>query len=211
MTTVRKFALSLAQALEDYEVRTTGLDQRDLLPVAVILADRLVGLLPRVLRKPRPTLYVAGMDKYRNRKSVFKHLQHVRSQNGGCMVDIYVCKGKRDPYRTVLTIEAEGFPGYSVGVRDTSDSCDYLWDLFKLLQVPSPIRVFLAMTTVRNVAPLEQLMDWHVGQYRSNRRPRDLVFGAVIPFARLSRHVINVYRWKGAQRRQFVLKPVRQV
>jgi hypothetical protein len=79
----------------------------------------------------------------------------------------------------------------------TSDDCDYLWDLFKLLQVPSPLRVFLALCAKKKVEDLQWLIHRHVKDYRGARTPDDVIYAVVIPWVKLKGKTITVQRWSG--------------
>ena len=209
MISIRKFAGLLDQSMRDYEVQDE-IDQKDLLPTAVLLADKLVGTLPAQRRRPMPALYASGMRRDMDRMRVSRELRHVRFDHnyGECMVDIYVCKGERDPFKPILTVECEGYSGGGRNVTPdaSSETCDYLWDLFKLLQVPSPVRVFLARTTGHKVRPLERLVSRLVRAYGRYRRDRDVVFSTVLPATVLYDKHINVYRWQGRRKSSLVLR-----
>jgi hypothetical protein len=116
-----------------------------------------------------------------------------------CMVDIYCCIGQKDPYKPLITMECEGAAWNSGEVKRsaTSDDCDYLWDLFKLLQVPSPLRVFLALCAENKVADLQWLIDRNVKAYSGLRKPKDVVYAVVIPWATLKGKPITIQRWSG--------------
>jgi hypothetical protein len=210
--TTRAFSSCLNQAMRTYGVRREGLDQRDLLPTAVLLADLLVGALPRKPREARPILWAAGMRKDAARYWARKQLRNVHYQFGECLVDIYVCGGKADPYRPILSIECEGHLGHAEDVTHdaSSETCDYLWDLFKLLQVRSPIRVFLALTTLRKLQILEKTIERVIRAYARDLGKQDVIFTVVLPGAVLHDKSINLYRWVGNSVRRSSLPPTRQ-
>jgi hypothetical protein len=116
-----------------------------------------------------------------------------------CMVDIYCGAGRKDPYRPLITMECEGCAGYSGEVLKsaTTDSCDYLWDLFKLLQVPSPLRIFLALCSKKKTGNLQRNINKHVRAYQNRRNSKDEVYAVVIPWVDLEGKTVIVQRWSG--------------
>jgi hypothetical protein len=116
-----------------------------------------------------------------------------------CMVDIYCGVGGNDPYVPLITMESEGCAAYSgeVGKSATSDDCDYLWDLFKLLQVPSPLRIFLALCAEKKMEELQGLIESHVKAYRGLRKSKDVVYAIVIPWIELKGKTVTIQRWSG--------------
>ena len=78
-----------------------------------------------------------------------------------------------------------------------SDDCDYLWDLFKLLQVPSPLRVFLPLCAEKKVEDLQWLIHRHVKDYRGSRKLNDVIYAVVIPWVKLKGKTITIQRWSG--------------
>jgi hypothetical protein len=211
MVGMRNFVECLRRALKAYRVDATGLDERDILPAAVLVADELVGLAHGKGSAPRaPQVWVAAMNRDSDRRWVMSHLRHIRSaaspdEQGGCIVDGYVFAGaKGDPVWPVLTIESEGAV-HDVTKSSHSGTCDYLWDFFKLLQVPSPLRLFFARTSLSRVRLLERRLDALARAYAPARRPRDEVFAVVFPAARLDRQPLRVQRWVGSTSRSLCL------
>ena len=208
MITLHRFRDLLDAAMREYEVRIE-LEQRDLLPMAVLLADKLVGALLARTNGPKPTLYAARMTDDSDRKWVIKQLRNTKynSSGGECMIDVYVCRGNKDPFKPVVTMECEGYLGHARHVtRDaSSESCDYLWDLFKLLQVPSPLRVFLAITTMGKVKQLEELVANQVQEYQHCRDNTDVILSGVFPGAVFHDKAINLTWWQGADRESLIL------
>jgi hypothetical protein len=98
-----------------------------------------------------------------------------------CIVDVFVCNGERDPFKTMVTVECEAYAGWQVTGKSSSADCDYLWDLYKLLQVPSPIRVFLARLPATRHSTLAQRVADLVQAYQRNYRTDDRIFSALFP------------------------------
>jgi hypothetical protein len=125
-------------AMNEYGVDKKGFYQTDLLPTGAILA----GLILEPLKEREGNYVTACVSRLKGRryaKSFLSARVHEIDRHE-CMVDIYCCEGTKDPCRPLLTMECEAATGHGrdVSASATSDECDYLWDLFKLLQVPSP-------------------------------------------------------------------------
>jgi hypothetical protein len=184
-----------------YGVYKQGFDQKDLLPTAAYFANL---LLKKAGASKRDGVWVCanGLKKGRGRLKVRAVIEKIaKVEPYECMVDIYCCVGHEDPYKPLITMECEGFAGYSVevGKSATSDSCDYLWDLFKLLQVPAPLRVFFALCAEKKMKALQGLIDRHVVAYRTLRKSTDVVYAVVIPPVRLKGKSLTVQRWTGRE------------
>lgn len=201
---VKTFVSCLNKALTDYEINEEGLAQTDLLPTAALLAGH---LLRETHVKREPTICVSRLNKDSDRKWVSKQLleqMKFEVEPFECMLDIFCCTGKQ-PYQTLLTIECEGASGYGSELtpRSTPESSDFLWDFFKLLQVPSPLRIFMALCTEKNgrVDLLEHNIGSMVKLYRNVLGTTDEIFLTVFPASRLKGKRVNVYRWVGSRRR----------
>ena len=193
------FKECLVEAMEWYGVYKKGFDQKDLLPTAAYFAKL---MLAKAGATKADGIWVCtnGLKKGRDRLEVKAEIEKIaKVEPYECMVDIYCCAGHRDPYRPLITMECEGFAGYSGEVRRsaTPDSCDYLWDLFKLLMVPSPLRIFLAICAEKKMKDLQRLIDRDVKAYRNYRSPKDDVYAVVVPWAELEGKTIIVQRWSG--------------
>ncbi len=111
------------------------------------------------------------------------------------MVDMTVYAGNIDPYETLVTAESEA---YADNIHRSSNSFDsgYLWDLYKLLQVPSRLRVFVArIATPGKCKILEDRIEWVIKCYGRNLREGDRIFSLVLPTARRDCGPIRVYGW----------------
>jgi len=195
----REFKECLVEAMKWYGVYKQGFDQKDLLPTAAYFAKL---LLKKAGATKRESVWVCanGLKKGRGRRKVKAEIEKIaKVEPFECMVDIYCCRGGKDPYVPLITMECEGFAGYSGEVRRsaTSDDCDYLWDLFKLLQVPSPLRIFFALCAEKKTEELQRLIDRHVKAYQGLRKSKDEVYAVVFPWVKLEGKTITVQRWSG--------------
>lgn len=193
------FKECLAEAMKWYGVYKKGFDQKDLLPTAAYFAQL---LLKKAGASKKDGVWVCanGLKKGRDRRNVKAEIKKIaKVEPYECMVDIYCCRGSKDPYTPLITMECEGFVGYSGEVRRsaTSDDCDYLWDLFKLLQVPSPLRVFFALCSEKKTETLQKLIGGHVMAYRNFRKSTDVVYAVVIPSVKLKGKSLTVQSWTG--------------
>ncbi len=74
---------------------------------------------------------------------------------------------KAAAWTTVATAESEAYARHAVDLPQEDDEFDvgYFWDLYKLLQVYSPVRVFQAVTTQGNGAKLMANLVAYVQRY----------------------------------------------
>jgi hypothetical protein len=196
---IQAFTKKLADAMEEYGVQKKGFGQKDLLPTGAVLA----GLILEPLKEREGSYVTACVSRLKgvnSRRYAYRFLKERVHEfdTHECMVDIYCCEGVKDPYRTLLTMECEAATGHGRDLSSsaTSDDCDYLWDLFKLLQVPSPLRIFLSIAKSGMVDELEK----HIGKLIRNYQPHlgnDEVFSVVFPGKRLLGERIRVFRWSG--------------
>jgi hypothetical protein len=159
-----------------------GLRQKDVKLLVVRMVDALVAKAhPRDKTGPRHWLCA-------NRCGEMRKLQ-ARHSPYESMVDVAAYAGDVDPYRTLMTAESEASPVHRLGPRSQSGNNDYLWDLWKLLQVPSPLRLFVAL--VRDRIKLRkgrcQLLERHVArmicEYAENGlfNKGDRLFSLILP------------------------------
>ena len=95
-------------------------------------------------------------------------------------------------------MECEEYAGHSKEVtpRASSETCDYLWDLFKLLQVTSSLRVFLAICTEKKRSLLEPQVESMVKGYGEIlERGNWEVFTVIFPGTKLDGKNIKVQGW----------------
>ena len=104
------------------------------------------------------------------------------------MLDVAVYVGNKDPLSAIWTAESEGFAGHNLASHATSETSDYGWDLFKLLQVPSPRRLFVMRTVERYNEdawePIEKLVNAYSRNYATRYRIYAIVFQRVNTIAR---------------------------
>lgn len=194
-----EFKECLVEAMQWYGVYRHGFDQKDLLPTAAYLSTLLLRKAG-ISKKDRVWVCVNRLNKGRGRLRAKAEIEKIAKVDPyECMVDIYCGVGRKDPYKPLITMECEGCAGYSgeVGKSSTADSCDYLWDLFKLLQVSSPLRIFLALCSEKKTRDLQRNVDMHVKAYQERRDPKDEVYAVVIPWVVLKGKTIIVQRWSG--------------
>jgi hypothetical protein len=139
------------------------LEQAEVKPVTAITVDLLAGGMVGIkARPPSPdapdalTISLSGKNTRHviNSKLKFTHLDPFES-----MLDISVYSGQADPYDTLITAESEAYRDHHIDKTSRSDDSDYLWDLFKLLQVWSPVRLFVARVGERRGSPPRQRLE----------------------------------------------------
>jgi hypothetical protein len=163
--------------------------QKDVKPVVVLMADRLSGLGTRT-RGPRPRMFANRAH------GLGQALRFTKLESHESMLDVAVYRGATDPFAVVLTAESEAFARHGVGPTLDSEGSDCLWDLFKLLQVPSPIRLFVARVVSKRVAELEKMVERTVRAYSPLLAPADLVFSLVLPTAKSSFVGVRCCGWR---------------
>jgi hypothetical protein len=202
---IDRFGECLRKAMEWYGVDKDGFDQKDLLPTAAILAAEIIDVKNILSGDKKPQVCMNGMGKDSNREKARRYLkQRAKYYSEECMVDIYCYRHQADPFRPILTMECEGSDGHSVDVKDDASSlnCDYLWDLFKLLQVASPLRIFLAICRENKRSLLMKRVDATVRGYRQNiLKNDDEVFAVIFPSTKWKKEKknIRVQGWTGPQ------------
>ena len=197
MSTLQQVVAAFRTAVHAYEINGSGrgcVAQRDLLPVSVLAADNL--LAGREHEHPiRPFICAAGMLKDPDRQWVVKNLAastHYQSNN---MVDICAMRGNGDPYEILLTMESEGWSQNAVDlIRRGAAGNAALWDLYKLLQVPSPCRVFVTRSPHRHHAALLKASGDLAAAYAPSVAAGEL-FAVQIPTASLRRSPALFAHW----------------
>jgi hypothetical protein len=100
-------------------------------------------------------------------------------------------------------MECEGAcgQGKELTSKSTPEDSEILWDLFKLLQVPSPIRIFMNLCTEkdRRIDLLERKIIDMVDKYRQIPRTWNETFSVVFPGGKLAGKEVNVYRWTASK------------
>jgi len=152
-------ARAASLAATEYQV-TDGLAQDWLKPTTMLLIDH---MLPPEDRNEKGTyargremwLAVNSMQKDENRAWVSGKRSSFEVEHYEVLVDFHVFAGYSFPYRTVLTAESEGYRPAVARLSNLHldrDGADWpgnglLWDAWKLLIVPSPLRLFTTIAT----------------------------------------------------------------
>jgi hypothetical protein len=157
----------------------TPLCQREVKLPVVLTVDRLVGLAYDP-EQPQPRLWANAMDiPVLQRWLLFT--QHVNEES---MIDVSVYRGYSDPYEPMATAESEAHPAHWINEDSSSETSNYLWDLYKLLQVPSPLRLFFALVSrLEKCRILERRVEHLVRCYSEYYRKGDRIFSMVLPAA----------------------------
>lgn len=169
---------AIEHAVQRYAYRSMG--QAWLKPTTVLTIDQLVPrLLPRDEART-PFLCVNGMDSRRSgaawawRRELYDnenglHLKNMKLYRHECLVDMNLMVGEDDPYQTILTAESEGYAanGRTLDQVAQATNNDFLWDFYKLLCVPSPVRVFFTLCSSKYQPALQRRLDQLVRRYSS--------------------------------------------
>lgn len=95
------------------------------------------------------------------------------------VVDILVRKGLTDPFVTLVSAESEASDSPFSPTSDSRNNCRF-WDLYKLLQVPSPLKVFVTCTD-RDQVLLRERIAATVRSYWRLHQDGDRVFALMLP------------------------------
>lgn len=191
--------------------------QRDLKKLTVVAIDRLCGLvrpdgaklelcanrLEPKLREHLEATKLYGIPETKDGKPI--------GNTAECMVDVHVSYAAngdaQDPYHTVCTAESEGYHAHGIAEGSSSNDNGYLWDLYKLLQVPSPLRIFVARTRDDDVVPLTKHIDRLVRAYAHLYRADDRIFAVVMPAPNAEDGRFEEARYLGWARGTLALHP----
>ena len=159
-TSVEAVAKAAVWAARKYEVQD-GLVQDWLKPTTMFLLDRLLG---EDLPASPNGLWLGVNNMHKDKDRLWaRERSRVYVEKGEVLVDFHYFAGEHLPYRTVLTGEGEGH-GPQVrhlaqmplpGRRAAWDDSGLVWDLWKLLLVPSPVRVFVTIANAEEHAAIE--------------------------------------------------------
>lgn len=167
------------------------MDQANVKPVVVVMLDMLVGLVYG-REDPLPWLYT---NTCRDLETIGA-LRHTRMYHRETMLDVAVYRGSTDPYITLATAESEASHQHEVLDSSTTDTSDYLWDLFKLLQVPSPVRLYVARASgVKKCQILESRVEFVVKGYQECLREQDRLYSIVLPTASRDYSMLRCAGW----------------
>ncbi|SHK16352.1 hypothetical protein SAMN02745216_02990 [Desulfatibacillum alkenivorans DSM 16219] len=191
--TIQKISSVFQWAIESYNVNR--IKQADLLPIVVLALDH---LLPDVVgNRPQKdfSLCVSPMKKGSRPKKVKTQNSNIWSEE--CLVDINIMYGKTHPYETVLTAESEGYENHAVALQKKGwqdDNNDMMWDLYKLLMIPSPIRFFVTRCSRNNQECLYKSTKAMVGAY-AHKYPESIICTVQMPTAQLKNAPATVAIW----------------
>jgi hypothetical protein len=160
------------------------------LPV-VLTVDALIGLAYGK-EQPLPCLYANRVNIPKATK-LLEYTQHRREES---MLDVAVYRGISDPYSPLATAESEASSNHEIRESSGSEASGYLWDLFKLLQVPSPLRLFVTRTSrLERCRTLERRVRDLIGCYSDYFRDDDRIFSIVLPTAAREFESFRCYGW----------------
>lgn len=171
--------------------------QTDCKPLTILILDELVGRLSE--HGDKPTLWASG-------QSPGVALKYCEFGPGESMLDVSVFRGTDDPFETMWTAESEAYAIHRTGVDANSGNSGYAWDLFKLLQVPSPRRLFVCRTTKGRYLATWALIEKLVTAYAPVYRTGDQIFALVFPTAMRDYNRVECRGWQ--KRRDIVRLPV---
>lgn len=122
---------------------------------------------------------------YANRSRFDPHdLEGWRHVGQECMLDLAFLHrpSTTAPWSTLATCESEAYPNHLPGLPNGDDQVDvgYFWDLFKLLQYPSPLRMFMAVTNPRSLEILSGNLVKYAKPYGGVARSGDRLFIATV-------------------------------
>jgi hypothetical protein len=171
------------------QLEKRGLRQRDIKSLVVHAVDRLV-VKAYPVQSPNSNHWLCA-NRCKNTRGL-----EARHSPYESMVDVAVYAGDRDPYRTLMTAESEASPVHRLGPKSQSGNNDYLWDFWKLLQVPSPVRLFVALVRDRikhrkaRCLLLEKHIERMVGEYAEADlfKRGDKLFSLVLPTGSVKRY-----------------------
>jgi hypothetical protein len=112
--------------------------------------------------------------------------------------------GADDPYETLLTAESEGRAahGQTVGHVHRASDNDFLWDFYKLLQVPSPVRLMFTLCAAKYQGALVTRLGQLVNRYavlHQQLRPETDIWSVSFPTSSMASTPVRVHRWAPQQ------------
>jgi hypothetical protein len=187
---------ALRNAVSDYGVKEVY--QTDLKPLSVLL---LAELYVRCYGKryKHIYLYVNGMETDNDRKWVLGRVKrdfYLKPLNYECVVDLNVMRGEKDPYQPLMTGESEAYFPEAVALSRGGDEeeNDMMWDLYKLLHYPSPLRFFVTLSSVRHHKTLLRKTSQKIAAYSALLTGAD-IFAVQVPTGKLSDHNCTIAHW----------------
>jgi hypothetical protein len=189
---------SLKQAVRDYNVKEVC--QTDLKPLSVLFLSE---LYTRIYgeRFIDSYLYVNCMKKDKDREWVIRTVKRkcrLKPLDYECVVDFNIMRGEKDPYVSLMTAESEAYSPEATALSRSIDdeSNDMMWDLFKLLHYPSPLRFFVTLSSVKHHKTLLKKTSQKIALYSKLLIGAD-IFAVQVPTGRLSKHDCTVAHWSG--------------
>jgi hypothetical protein len=187
---------ALRKAVRDY-IDDDEIYQTDLKPLSVLLLDE---LYVRCYGKRYKTVYfhVNAMKTDNDRKWVLRRIRkNFLLDPYECVVDFNIMRGKKDPYESLLTGESEAYSPEAIALsRGDDEENDMMWDLYKLLHYPSPLRFFVTLSSVKHHKTLLRKTSQKIYAY-SKILGGDDIFAVQVPTGRLSAHDCTVAHWSG--------------
>lgn len=170
-------------------------------PIVAVTMDRLVGRT--AVHRGKAVMWANGQDLIR------PHLKYCRfpanregvKTGGECMLDVSIFEpSDADPFKPLATAESEAAGRHwpSEGQKPTSETVDYLWDLYKLLQVPSPLRLFVCRVLSKEER-WKEVQTWSsdlVRLYQDRLAVGDRVFVIVLPTAGRDYPKVQCHGWQ---------------
>lgn len=199
---------AIRHGLTEYDGKTMG--QAWLKPTCVLAIDHLVPRVAHPTDGRRPFLCVNGMDTSRPgaawdwRRDIQQnegtYLANMRLYPHECLVDMNLMMGADDPYETLLTAESEGYAGHGQTVGEVlhAGDNDFLWDFYKLLQVPSPVRLMFTLCAERYQGALIRRLGELVNRYalvQGLLDPRSDIWSVSFPTSSMAATDVQVHRW----------------
>lgn len=170
----------------------TPLNQLDVKSAVVVTMDRIVGLVYQ-RQVPLPRLF-ANRVFFEDKGDILQFTNPVPNES---ILDVAVYRGETDPYETLATAESEAWAHHEATSTSSSETSNYLWDLYKLLQVYSPLRLFVARVRgCEHCTILESRIEALVSAYKGCLRSRDMIFSIVLPTTREAFANLTCFGWR---------------
>ena len=188
---------SLRDAVRDYDVKEVC--QTDLKPLSVMLLSELYAKCYGK-RYKYAYLHVNNMNTDKYRKWVLQWVKrefHLNIEDYECVVDLNIMHGIRDPYKVLITAESEAYSPEAAALSKGEDDeeNDMLRDLYKLLHYPSPLRLFITLSSDENHNSLLRKTSQKIAAYADILASCD-IFAVQVPTGKLSSHTCTIAHWK---------------
>ena len=183
---------ALRNAVRDYSVKEVY--QTDLKPLSVLLLAELY-MQCYGKRCTHVYLHVNGMETDEDRKWVLRKVKrdfHLKPIKYECVVDFNIMRGEKDPYVSLMTGESEAYSPEAKTLSEEEN--DMMWDLYKLLHYPSPLRFFITLSSVKHHKSLLRKTSQIIAAYSKLLTGVD-IFAVQVPTGKLSNHDCTVAYW----------------